>query len=330
MTRFAIILVALAAAISACAGRASDPVPSQPGSTEPSAQTTTAAPTVSTTPQARFTPNPPPPGTTVCDRFTAISDSGVVTVSGLTESSGIVASRRHPGVYWVHNDSGSDAVVYAIDATGAELGTWRLDGINPLDWEDIAIGPGPEPDTDYLYVGDIGDNLAFRPDVTVHRFAEPDPRASGVVSDVAALRFGYPIVPTDAEAMFVDPVEGDLFVITKTDTGASIVLQAQAPSIGSDPIIPMVAVATLNLGPGSFVTAADISPDGTTVALRGYEETWMWPRIEREVAGAFIGEPCPGPSPNEVQGEALAFTADGTAFVTVSEGTNPTLWLVGP
>ena len=32
----------------------------------------------------------------------------------------------------------------------------------------------------------------------------------------------------------------------------------------------------------------------------------------------------------EVQGEALAFTSDGTAYVTISEGSNPTVWRVEP
>jgi hypothetical protein len=276
-----------------------------------------------------FVPNPPEPGTTVCDRFTSVAAPGVVAAAALTESSGIVASRAHPGIFWVHNDSGGDAAVYAIDTAGALLGTWILDGVNALDWEDIAIGPGPDAGVDYLYVGDIGDNLAFRPDVTVHRFPEPDPATSGTVTDAVPLRFGYPIAPVDSEAMFVDPFTGDLFIITKVDTGNSIVLRADGATLGTDPILPTFEIATLELGPGAFVTAADISPDGTMIALRGYDEVWMWARNDLDVAVAFTAAPCAGPSPEEVQGEAITFTADGTAYVTVGEGSEPTLWRVG-
>ena len=91
----------------------------------------------------------------------------------------------------------------------------------------------------------------------------------------------------------------------------------------------MSEIAMLDLGAGSFVTAADISPDGTMIALRGYEEVWMWARNDRELSNVFSAEPCSAPSPVEVQGEALTFTADGSEYVTVSEGTNPTVWRVG-
>jgi hypothetical protein len=334
MARIPLMFVAVVLLVGACSGRTSnDPAAAPSPDTGSDSMPATAVPTTVTTVAttgSEFTPDPPAPGTTVCDRFTSVTALGTVGAASLTESSGIVASRAHPGVYWLHNDSGGDAAVHAIDTTGAELGTWVLDGVNALDWEDIAIGPGPDDGTDYLYVGDIGDNLAFRPDVTVHRFAEPDPATSGTVTDAVPLRFGYPIAPVDSEAMFVDPVTGDLFIITKVDTGNSIVLRADGTTLGSDPILPTFEVATLDLGPGGFVSAADISPDGTAIALRGYEEVWMWARTDRDVAAAFNAEPCMAPSPEEVQGEAIAFTADGTAYVTVSEGSGPTLWRVGP
>ena len=292
--------------------------------------TVTSVAVPQTTPQTRFVPNPPDEGSSVCERFTIVRDVGAVAASNVTEASGLVASRTHAGVFWTHNDSGGDAAVYAMDDAGSALGVWTLDGTFALDWEDIALGPGPEPGIDYLYVGDIGDNLAFRPDVTVYRFPEPDPTQSGVVADAVSLRLGYPIPPVDAEAMFVDPIDGNLVIVTKSSTGESVVLQASATSLGSDPIIPLLEIARLQLGAGSFVTAADMSPDGTTIALRGYDEVWMWARNDRAIAEAFVAAPCSAPTTEEIQGEALAFTADGTAYVTISEGSNPTVWRVEP
>ena len=56
----------------------------------------------------------------------------------------------------------------------------------------------------------------------------------------------------------------------------------------------------------------------------------MWPRTDRSVADAFVGEPCLAPATEETQGESIAFTADGAGYITVSEGSNPTVWRVGP
>ena len=74
---------------------------------------------------------------------------------GITESSGLAASRQHPGVYWTHNDSDDGAYLYAVDSkTGETVATLTLTGVGtPRDMEAISIGPD-----NHLYVGDIGDN----------------------------------------------------------------------------------------------------------------------------------------------------------------------------
>ena len=43
---------------------------------------------------------------------------------------------------------------------------YNLTGAKMRDWEDIAVGPGPEPNVDYLYVGAIGDNDARSKSIT--------------------------------------------------------------------------------------------------------------------------------------------------------------------
>src|SRR5438309_1605081 len=76
--------------------------------------------------------------------------NGIVNIAGLTEASGVAASRNNPGVLWTHNDSGHPAQIYALDTQGRLLGTYAVPG--NTDNEDIAIGPGPVPNVDYLYV----------------------------------------------------------------------------------------------------------------------------------------------------------------------------------
>jgi hypothetical protein len=52
----------------------------------------------------------------------------------------------------------------------------------------------------------------------------------------------------------------------------------------------------------------------------------LWDRKPGAHIGAVLeGEPCRGPIPLEIQGEALGFLADSGGYVTVSEGSNPTL-----
>src|SRR5215470_10849783 len=97
----------------------------------------------------------------------------IIKDKSVSESSGLVASRTMPGAYWTHNDSGDGPFIYAFDTRGDSLGAFGVTGAQNSDWEDIAAGPGPQPNKSYLYIGDIGDNDSVRPEVIVYRVAEP-------------------------------------------------------------------------------------------------------------------------------------------------------------
>ena len=271
----------------------------------------------------------------VCAGSATVSDAGSVTAPALTEASGIAASRRNPGVWWVHNDSGDSARFFAISDSAELLATVDVEGAVATDWEDIAVGP-PTSDAggETLYLADIGDNGRNRPNITVYRVAEPaiDLAATTAATDhvtAEALTFTYPDGAHDAEALLVDPRSGDLVIVTKdwTLTGHSDVFRAPAGlAAGSTTVLEHVA--TLDLPIGTLVTAADVSPDGAVVALRSYAAVSLYARPEgQDVWAAFTQSPCAGPPPIEKQGEAIGFAADGSAYATISEGENPTLHL---
>ena len=52
-------------------------------------------------------------------------------------------------------------------------GTFYLEGVEQIDFEDITIGNGPDPDISYIYLGDIGNNHYARNELYVYRFPEP-------------------------------------------------------------------------------------------------------------------------------------------------------------
>ena len=81
------------------------------------------------------TPTPlPDPG------FGARSSAGTLQETAITEASGIAASRKNPGVLWVHNDSGDVNRVFALTPAGTHLGIYTITGAGAVDWEDLAIG----------------------------------------------------------------------------------------------------------------------------------------------------------------------------------------------
>src|SRR5579871_523899 len=77
--------------------------------------------------------------------FTAgVAQGPAINTTLIPEASGLVASPDNPGVFWTENDSGNPNSIFALDSTGALLGTYFLDGAVNTDWEEISVGPGPQ------------------------------------------------------------------------------------------------------------------------------------------------------------------------------------------
>lgn len=249
-----------------------------------------------------------------------------VRVEGLTESSGIAASQRHPGVFWTHNDSGSGPHVFAFHRSGKALGRWRVAGAKAHDWEDIAIGPGPRAGVPYLYIGDVGDNNRKRKFVTVYRVAEPDPWApAGKTGAAEAIRLEYPDGAHDAECLMVHPRTGDIYVVTKARGSDSATRVFKASGKGGRMLlaaeIKFPSESPLSLLVGR-ISGGDISPDGTRVILcdyftgweavlppksRNFDEIWKTPWRQVDLGA-------------RAQGEAAGYRHDGKAVLATSEG----------
>ena len=246
-----------------------------------------------------------------------------MTSAAAAELSGLVLSHARPGVLWTHNDSGDSARLLAVGSSGRTVAEVTLSGAENVDWEDIAIGPGGA-----LLVGDIGDNLAQRPSVAVYRVPEPQAqgRASRTVAVAARYALRYPDGARDAEALLFDRARGAIVIVTKSFGGEARVYSARRPS--SRQATTLRRGATIRLGAGTAVTAGDVSADGRTIALRTYDEAYVWRRrVGETIAAALRRRPCRVDADllREGQGEALALTRDGRAFITVPEGRRPAL-----
>ena len=238
----------------------------------------------------------------------------------LDEVSGVVASRAQPGILWVHNDSGDSARIFAVGTDGAMHGEVRVKGARALDWEDIAIGPGPtgsDRTRPWLYVGDVGDNLLWRRSLQVYRFPEPRAADGAVEPQRVELRF-EDRRSRNVEAMLVDPHSGDLLLVTKVDApGGAQLFRARAADLddGTATLTLLGAVPT-----GRLVTGGDVSADGTKVVLRTYEGAYGWQVHPGEsVAEALMRQPSRLDAPGG-QSEAICFTPDASSWLTISEG----------
>lgn len=262
-----------------------------------------------------------------CPQFESGLQVGTVANDLLDEISGIAASRKNTDVFWVHNDRGNQARVWALTSEGTHLGFYYLSGATNRDWEDIAVGPGPVDGVDYLYVGNIGNGGAPNPYITVYRVAEPtvDSEQSPVettLTGVDAINLAYPDGDQyrDAEALMVDPVTRDIYIISKEDVPPRV-YRAPYPQ-STTTTTTMEHVCNLP-SPWDESSGGDISLDGSMIIVRDDDDhASIWLRPEgTNLWEAFSGTECSVelPSPSEINGEAICFDAEGKGYYTTTE-----------
>ncbi len=267
-----------------------------------------------------------------CPQFSSARRIGRTESKALDEASGLAISRKNPGVLWSHNDAPGDERLFAFTVDGRDLGTYSLKGFEARDWEDLAIGPAPDSGGWHLYIGDIGSNTMKRKDVVVYQVPEPDVSPDQKdkkrkLPSGRALRLSYPgqALAPDAETLMVDPLQSDLYLVTKVDTGKPVVYRAKAP-LDHDSTTALERIGALDLpggltGASGAITAGDISADGRWILLRSYDSAYLWPRrLDQSIAEALSQAPCPAPLHDERQGEAIAWSPSSMGYFTVSEG----------
>lgn len=208
---------------------------------------------------------------------------GLIQIPAVKESSGLVASRKHPGVFWTHNDGGGSKrqLLYGIDRQGKQLAMFIFRGSPMADWEDIAIDNAGQ-----LYLGDIGNNDALRQTLIVHRVAEPDPKSSGgTLEPSQSWELAFPGKPFDCEALFVHGKHG--YVISKLfdDQRAEIYRFPLAPSTQ-----PVVLEKVARLPITSPVTGADLSADSASLAIVSKWGAYIF-KVNGDVTKAATVEP---------------------------------------
>lgn len=248
---------------------------------------------------------------------------------GLREFSGLAASRRHPGIYWAHNDSGNALALHAIREDGRIVASFPIPGVKSRDPEDVAVGPCDATGKgSCIYLADIGDNGQRRTSVQLLRLPEPGELRSRPLR-AAVLPFTYADGPRNAEAILVDPRTARVFVVSKVLSSLGDVFRVDG--LGSR--AGGTAVRVRRLKPpdefDSYTTAAAVHPDGDRILLRTYGRVW---ELRAPGARAFEdvldASPIAVPSAAQPQAEAITYTSDGRGYLLGTEGVGAPLYVV--
>jgi hypothetical protein len=254
------------------------------------------------------------PGQKVC----TVDDERLVELSGLV---------AYKSGFIVINDStefDSRERVFYLDGDCAETKNVQYSGNGPRDTEDLAVSP----DGKTLWIADTGDNATSTDRrQTVVLWSMP----IGGGKEPVLHRFAYPDgQPRDAEALLISANNVPV-IITKAFGPAELFVPAAAiKSDNAEPValkkvgeVTLPATQTpnpLSAAGRSTVTGAARSADGTKITLRTYADAFEWDLAGGDVVATLTGGTAPRVTAlADPFGEAIAYSRDGTQFLTVSD-----------
>jgi hypothetical protein len=256
---------------------------------------------------------PATPGEAVC----------TVSSNALNEITGMVATDK--GIYVVEGgdtEQPTSVRIYTLNASSCKSSVKQF-GVDPVDPEDLALGSDGA-----LWVADIGDN------------GEGGPNRERIAFEKVDLGGGDPIVyrvvypnkgKFHAAAMVLDKDDVPI-IFTQAGGKAGIYRPSKALVPNAQQNLPVLEklgdftpkkTGTSNgAGPvgNSIVTGAAKSPDGKKVVIRTRSDAYEFTvGDDGDIVKAITEtDPLITPLPDEPQGEAISYSADGSKFLTLS------------
>lgn len=269
--------------------------------------------------------------------------------TAIKEASGLQRSAVIPGVYYTHNDSGHDPVVYVTDASGQDLAQITLPpSASTADWE--AIAGTTINEVPHLIVADVGNNDRQRTDLKLLVFPEPtlttlqqDQQPTIPAPQTISVSFSDGL-GHDTESVLVN--DDQLIMITKNpqDTTAQEIWSASISNAIAQNAVIMEYRNTIALSSKAQVNAItdiDIHPNGREIAVLVYGpntagKVYFWQASENasETLTELVSQPAvadiSAPLLNlNFQAEGISYSADGEQILIAAEsGSRSTLTLL--
>lgn len=269
-------------------------------------------------------------------RLGEVKLQALLTDPTLNEISGIAASRRSEGTYWVHGDAPRPAELLAINEQGSLIGRLRIEGVRAVDWEDIASFR--KDGKAWLLIGDIGDNKGNRTQyelIAVEEPEIPDRQETLSVKPAWRMAFRYPDGAHDCEALAVDLASNQVLLINKHAPLAIHALPL-GPTRRKDDVAIATRWGTLEAIPqpggserlarfpsarfGGSPTGMDIDPASRIAVVLTYRDVWLFERDSAQSWSDAFRKPSQRlPLPPLTQAEAIGFSADASHLLIGSE-----------
>lgn len=251
----------------------------------------------------------------------------------LIELSGLAVSREDNNLLWAINDSGNEPDLFALDASGRDLGKIRIENVENTDWEAIASGPC-EFSNSCIFIADIGDNRAKRDELQIHIIVEPKVGVNSV-SPSKTLKFRFPNAAHDAESLMVNPKDGTIYLIEKKlfkekslKQRIFKLIEDKNLSEGKNAYLVEFAQISANFSPNEYIgsiTDATFDDNGEYFYFRDYENVY---KSKQQLQEGKIIDAIKLDNVQLKQGESIAKIPNSESLIVSSEGKNEAIFVL--
>ncbi len=225
----------------------------------------------------------------------------------VNESSGLALDST-ANTLWTHNDGGSIPALYQITPTGKVMKSLPLKNTQNRDWEDLAKDTAGN-----LYIGDFGNNNNSRKDLMIYKVNPNHPDKIDRIQFSYADQSEFPPHPEnrnfDCEAFFW--YKHQLYLFSKNRGNRTVKMYVLPDTAGT---YQAKIHSTVKLK--SMVTAADVNPSGTQLALLTYGKVFVF---QIKDSTNLLSQPYQCIKIARSQAEGLTYIND-TDFVISNEG----------
>jgi hypothetical protein len=248
--------------------------------------------------------------------YTIIPQQVCVLPLQTKESSGIVLNAGDTNKIWTHNDSGDSAYMYQVTTQGQYIKKITIGTGKAIDIEDIT-----RDDAGKFYIADIGNNSNNRTNLIIRKVANLDTVTMSAVSNDKIfisypdqLQFPPPSNQQnfDCEALF--HYNKRLYLFSKNRGNSGYSKQYSVPDSAGTYVATLHDSISTGTNLGAWITAADISPSKTKVALLSENTLHIFTNY---IGNNFFG----GTHliynfPSYTQKEAVAFINNNELYIT--------------
>lgn len=239
----------------------------------------------------------------------------------LAENSGLEITSENE--LWLFNDSGGNEFLYLCDTMGNINDELNIQNVINKDWEDIA------QDADgNMYIGDFGNNNNDRTDLRIFKIENPKD-ALEVSGEIIEFSFNdqdsFPPIENlnyDCEAMIW--FQDHLYLFTKHRTlpiGTNVYKIPDTPGVyiaeKIDSFFPSEFIDGEHPLFDNWITAADISPDYSSLALLCHNKVWIFSDFQDDQF--FLGDTLMIPFNQTTQKEGVCFKNNTSLYITDEE-----------